>query len=97
MGVATGAVISLGLLAPLVLLGGAHYLAAFDAGQLQGMSLMSFKPHAQGYNVALGFFGFYCVLLGYLIFESTFLPRTMGVLIRGALQPSANNRGRRTV
>lgn len=32
-------------------------------------------------NIALVIFGVYCLLLGYLIIRSTFLPRTVGVLM----------------
>ena len=37
------------------------------------LSLFSISP--------LVFFGVYCLLIGYLIFKSTFLPRTLGVLM----------------
>lgn len=81
VGIAIGALNALGHLAPLVFLRAAQHVSAFDAGQLQAMALLSLKLHAQGANISLVFFGLYCVLLGYLIFQSGFLPRTVGVLM----------------
>ncbi|MGC1380903.1 MAG: DUF4386 domain-containing protein [Candidatus Baltobacteraceae bacterium] len=81
VGIAIGGVAALGHLAPLFLLNGASYLSAFYAAQLQAMALFALKLHAQGYLIALVFFGVYEVLLGYLIFKSTFLPRALGVLV----------------
>ncbi len=75
------AVISLTHLTPLILLGGARYLTAFQAGQLQALALMSLELHGQGYGLGLVFFGFHCLLLGYLVFRSTFLPRILGMLL----------------
>ena len=37
--------------------------------------------HAASHISPLVFFGFYCLLIGYLIFRSTFLPRILGVLM----------------
>lgn len=37
--------------------------------------------HAASHINPLVFFGFYCLLIGYLIFRSTFLPRTLGALM----------------
>jgi len=81
VGCALGAVNSLFLLAPLVVLGGAHSLTAFKADQLQDLALVFLNLHAQGSNVALVLFGTYNLLIGYLIFRSTFLPRMLGVLL----------------
>ncbi|MDE3136299.1 MAG: DUF4386 domain-containing protein [Acidobacteriota bacterium] len=66
-------------IAPLFVLGGAHYLSVFTAEQLQALSLLFLKVNDQGAAVALAFFGFYALLTGYLIVRSTFLPRILGV------------------
>jgi Domain of unknown function (DUF4386) len=65
-------------LAPLTVLGGAPYLSVFTAEQLQALAYMFLKLYSQAYGVALVFFGFFCLLTGYLIFRSTFLPRFLG-------------------
>lgn len=80
-GCAIGAAVTLNLIAPLLLLKGAPYLAAFRPEQLQALALWSLKLHGQGYNIGLIQFGFYCTLLGYLVFRSGFLPRAIGVLL----------------
>ena len=68
-------------LAPLVVLGGVGSSTAFTTDQLQALALMTLKLSAEGLNVAMVFFGFYCILIGYLIFKSAFLPRIIGVLL----------------
>ncbi|MBC5806300.1 MAG: DUF4386 domain-containing protein [Candidatus Eremiobacter antarcticus] len=67
--------------APLLLLGGADYLKAFDQHQLQALALFSLKLHAYGYDLSIVFFSFYVLLLGYLIFRSGYLPKFLGVLL----------------
>jgi Domain of unknown function (DUF4386) len=81
VGSAIGAGSTVAHIAPLLLLKGASYLNVFNTAQLQAMAYFSLKLHSQGYLVCLIFFGCYCLLLGWLIFNSTFMPRTVGVLI----------------
>ncbi len=81
IGSAIGAASTVAHIAPLLLLKGASYLNVFNTAQLQAMALLSLKLHAQGLSRRLIFFGCYCLLLGWLIFNSTFMPRTVGVLI----------------
>ena len=65
---------------PLFVLGGAHYLSAFSAEQLQALALLLLKVNDRGAAIALVFFGFYALLQGYLIIRCKFLPRILGVL-----------------
>src|SRR6195256_4544949 len=67
-------------IAPLFVLGGAHYLSVFSAAQLQALALLLLKVNEHGAAIALVFFGFYALLTGYLILKSTFLPLILGVL-----------------
>ena len=67
-------------IAPLFILGGAHYLSVFSAEQLQALALLFLTVNDHGAAIALVFFGFYAFLTGCLIIKSTFLPRILGVL-----------------
>ncbi|MGB9458409.1 MAG: DUF4386 domain-containing protein [Bryobacteraceae bacterium] len=75
------AITSLFHLAPLLILKGGTSLSAFTAEQLQALALLFLKLSAYAFQIDHVFFGFWCVLTGYLIFRSTFLPRVLGVLL----------------
>jgi hypothetical protein len=86
MGNAILATDALGHFAPLLLLGSADHLKAFDPHQLQALALLSLKLHGYGYQVSGVFYGLYEFLLGLLIFKSSYLPKFLGVaLIIGSL------------
>jgi Domain of unknown function (DUF4386) len=68
-------------LAPLVVLGGSQYLSVFKVEQLQALFL---ELYGEGVSICFVFFGVYCLLIGYLIFKSSFLPRILGVLMADA-------------
>jgi uncharacterized protein DUF4386 len=75
------AVMAITLLAPLVLLGNAHSLTAFTPDQVHALALAALQLYNPIYYIALAFFGCYDLLIGYLAFKSTFLPRPIGVLM----------------
>jgi Domain of unknown function (DUF4386) len=63
-------------------LGTADYLKAFEPQQLQVLASLALKAHGIAFNIALIFFGFTCLVNGYLIFRSGYLPRFVGVLLQ---------------
>lgn len=65
---------------PLLLLGGDKYLNTFQPNQLATLSLLLLNIQALGYGIGLVFFGFYCLIIGYLIFKSAIVPRLLGIL-----------------
>jgi len=81
VGTAIESVSLLAHFAPLVLLGGGHYLSAFTVEQLQAAAYLSLQLFEYGFAICLVFFGFYCLSFGYLIFRSTFFPQIIGVLL----------------
>jgi hypothetical protein len=77
------AIIAVNLLnqiSPLLILSNDTYLNTFNPNQLATLSLLSLKIQAQGYAIGLVFFGFYCLIVGYVIYKSKFLPKILGIL-----------------
>ena len=59
---------------------GAEYLASFNPDQLRTLAVTFIRLHTIGFDIALVFFGFHCVMVGYLFFRSIFFPRILGAL-----------------
>jgi hypothetical protein len=68
-------------LAALVVLGGSRYLSSFTTDQQRALALLFLNLHAQSGYIEIVFFGLFDFAIGCLIFKSTFLPRTLGVLM----------------
>jgi hypothetical protein len=54
-------------------------LAAFFS--LVGLTFEALRLNPRGADIAVAIHGFYCLLIGYLIFRSRFLPRILGALM----------------
>lgn len=69
-----------GVSAKLLVLRNADQLQAFDNGQLDALALLLLDVHRFGYLLGLAFFSLNLVILGFLLYRSGFLPKTLGVL-----------------
>jgi Domain of unknown function (DUF4386) len=81
MGCAMLAVTALFYLAPLVILQGGAALSSFTTAQLQALAVAFLRLNTYAFDMHTVFFGVWCVLTGYLIFKSRFLPRVLGILL----------------
>ena len=81
------AVIALNLLnyhAAVLLLKGQGYASAFEAAQLNSLSSLFLDLHSHGYDLGLILFGVHCLVLGYLIAKSLYMPKALGYLVMAA-------------
>lgn len=60
------------------------YSTAFASEQLQALALLFINAHSFGYDIGLVFFGLHLFTIGYLIYESGYVPRILGVLLIAA-------------
>ncbi len=67
--------------AALLLLSGADYLTVFTTDQLQALGMLFLVFYNHGYFIAGMFSGLFLLPLGYLVFKSGYLPRSLGVLL----------------
>ena len=65
----------------LFVLRGAPLAGASPGVPAGALALAILRLHGQGFAIAILFFGFYCLLIGFLIWRSAFLPRVLGVLM----------------
>ncbi len=72
------------LLVPLFLLSPAGHLKNFTPEQLESASLLAIQAHSYGFGVGLIFFGFACLVRGYLLLKASYFPKVLGVLMLAA-------------
>jgi hypothetical protein len=70
------------LLAPILLLNSSA--TALPAEVAQGLAYVAIKAHGYGFGIGLVFFGFACLVRGYLIVNCAYLPRMLGYLLLAA-------------
>ncbi|MBV9962784.1 MAG: DUF4386 domain-containing protein [Parafilimonas sp.] len=81
IGTAIESVNLLNQFAPLILLKNGINANVFSPEQLNIIAYKLNQLQETGFNLAIVFFGFYCILVGCLIFKSTFLPKIIGVIM----------------
>lgn len=75
---AVGALFLVGAMLPL---GKAAYLTTLPPEQVEALVMLSLRMHSHAFAITLIFFAFVCLIWGYLIYRSGYLPRALGVLM----------------
>jgi hypothetical protein len=79
---AVEAVSKLFLLLVLPILSTTGYLQAFEPRQLEILANLALESHDLIFNIALIFFGFACIVEGYLLYKSGYFPKFIGILMQ---------------
>lgn len=64
----------------LQLLGGADYVSAFDPSQVQALVSLFLDAHSYGFALGVAFLVPHVLILGYLIYQSGYFPKVLGIL-----------------
>ena len=70
--------------APLLTFTLPEYRSAFQANEIQALARGPIRMFEYLFSVSLTFFGVFCILIGFLIFRSKFLPAVLGLLMMAA-------------
>lgn len=81
VGCAIQSISGLMYLAPLLILEAGGSLSAFTTDQLQALAYVFVRLNNYAFDLYMVFFGVWCVMVGSLIFRSTFMPRVLGLLL----------------
>jgi hypothetical protein len=68
-------------MAALTILKSGATMDALSPGQWQALASLPLRYQSTGYDLALAFFGCFCLVAGRLIYRSRFLPRALGVMM----------------
>jgi hypothetical protein len=67
-----------------IVLHGSEYASTLEASQQQALAALFLGLHSHGYDIGLLSFGVSCLLAGYLVYRSGYLPKFLGVLLVAA-------------
>lgn len=65
----------------LQLLTGADYLKTFEVDQLYAQGMLSLSTFQSTWDIGLVIFGLHLLVVGYLVFKSSYIPKWLGVLL----------------
>lgn len=80
-GVAVQCLNMLNIFSAVLLLSGVDYLKVFQTDQLQSLAMLFLDLHKNGFMIAQVFYGAWLFPLGYLVFQSGYLPRILGIVL----------------